>query len=213
MLCNPPPQNQEPGYPSDCNWFPSTCPFNTLFIIWASPSRKQLGKYWYIIDGELCEELTDLSSFDWKDMVTFYLGCSFGMEDALEAVGVQLPAKNKYVSMYISNIPCNKSGPFSTNMVVSMRSVPGNLLQALFEATYLLDSSHGAPVHIGAPKDIGIGDIQKVDFGEPTTVAENEVPVFFACGVTGNKAIKSAGKSLYCILGASDFILVCCKCV
>jgi uncharacterized protein YcsI (UPF0317 family) len=159
-----------------------------------SLSRNQLGKYWHIKDGELHEELTDLSSFEWKDMVTFYLGCSFGMEDALDAAGIKLPAKNTNVSMYISNIPCNESGPFSTNMVVSMRSVDENLLQALFDATYLLDSSHGAPVHIGDPRDIGISNVEKVDFGEPTAIAENEVPVFFACGVTGNKAIKSAGK-------------------
>ena len=165
-----------------------------------SVSRTQLGKYWHIKDGKLYEELNDLSSFDWKDMVTFYLGCSFGMEDSLDATGIKLPATNKNVSMYISNIPCNKSGPFLTNMVVSMRSVPTKLLQALFAATYTLDCSHGAPVHIGDPRDIGIGDIQKVDFGEPTAVAENEVPVFFACGVTGNKAIKSAGKCNLCLV-------------
>ena len=158
-------------------------------------SRTKLGKYWHIKHGKFYQELTDLLSFDWTDMVTFYLGCSFGMEDSLEDAGIKFPAKNKNVSMYITNIPCNKSGPFSTNMVVSMRSVPSDLLQALFEATQGLDCSHGAPVHIGDPRDIGICDIQKIDFGEPVTVAEDEVPVFFACGVTGNKAIESAGES------------------
>ena len=158
--------------------------------------RTQLGKYWHIKDGKFQEKLTDLLPFDWDDMVTFYLGCSFGMEDSLEDAGIKFPAKNKNVPMYITNIPCSKSGPFSTNMVVSMRSVPKDLLQALFEATHTLDCSHGAPVHIGDPRDIGISDTQRVDFGEPVTVAEDEVPVFFACGVTGNKAIESAGKSI-----------------
>ena len=142
-------------------------------------------------------ELTDLTSREWKDMVTFYLGCSFGMEDALDAAGIKLPAVNNNVSMYISNIPCNTSGPFSTNMVVSMRSVSKGQLQALFEATYKLDTCHGAPIHIGDSSDIGISDINDVDFGEPTDVGENDVPVFFACGVTANNAIKLAGKEQF----------------
>ena len=65
-------------------------------------------------------------------MVTFYLGCSFGVEDSLEDAGIKFPAKNKNV-----------------HMVASMRLVPKDLLQALFEATHMLDGSHGALVHIG----------------------------------------------------------------
>jgi uncharacterized protein YcsI (UPF0317 family) len=43
---------------------------------------------------------------------------------------------------------------------------------------------HGAPIHIGAPKLIGIKDIFNPDFGEPVEIKENEIPVFWACGVT-----------------------------
>ncbi|XP_028396292.1 D-glutamate cyclase, mitochondrial-like isoform X2 [Dendronephthya gigantea] len=169
----------------------------------------QLGKYWHIKGGKFYKELTEIkSSHDWKDMVTFYLGCSFGMEDALDKANVKLPLTNKNVSMYISNIPCNPSGPFSTNMVVSMRSVPKELLQALFEATYVLDSSHGAPVHIGSPTDIGINDLQKIDLGDLTAIAENEVPVFFACGFTGSKAIESAGLP-ECFCHAPGHMFIC----
>ena len=179
--------------PISCQVIPPSTPLQPRLI--SISFRTQLGKYWHIKDGKFYKELTEIEqSYDWKDMVTFYLGCSFGMEDALDKANVKLPSTNKNVSMYVSNIPCNNSGPFSTNMVVSMRSVPKELLQALFEATYILDCSHGAPVHIGAPTDIGINDVWKVDFGQPTAIAENEVPVFFACGVTGNKAIESAGR-------------------
>ena len=127
-------------------------------------------------------------------MVTFYLGCSFGMEDAFKDINIVFPKEKTNVSMYISNIPCNRSGPFSTNMVVSMRSVPKERLQALFEASYTLDCCHGAPIHIGDPLMLGITDVLKVDFGDVTAIGDDEVPVFFACGVTGTKAIESAGK-------------------
>ena len=44
--------------------------------------------------------------------------------------------------------------------------------------------AHGAPIHIGAPGDIGIGDLAKPDFGDPVELRAGELPVFWACGVT-----------------------------
>jgi uncharacterized protein YcsI (UPF0317 family) len=43
---------------------------------------------------------------------------------------------------------------------------------------------HGAPVHVGAPGALGIGDLADPDYGEPVEVREGELPVFWACGVT-----------------------------
>lgn len=43
---------------------------------------------------------------------------------------------------------------------------------------------HGAPIHIGDPEAIGVSSIQHPDFGDPVTIREGEVPVFWACGVT-----------------------------
>src|SRR5699024_3343474 len=42
----------------------------------------------------------------------------------------------------------------------------------------------GSPVHIGSPHTIGIQQLDQPDFGDPVTVNEGEVPVFWACGVT-----------------------------
>ena len=39
-------------------------------------------------------------------------------------------------------------------------------------------------MHIGAPSEIGISNINKPDFGEPVEIKNNEVPVFWGCGVT-----------------------------
>jgi uncharacterized protein YcsI (UPF0317 family) len=43
---------------------------------------------------------------------------------------------------------------------------------------------HGAPVHVGEPLTLGIGDVQQPDFGDAVPVRAGEAPVFWACGVT-----------------------------
>ena len=45
---------------------------------------------------------------------------------------------------------------------------------------------------IGEPAGIGIADINRPDFGKRVTVHADEVPVFWACGVTANMAIQNA---------------------
>ena len=43
---------------------------------------------------------------------------------------------------------------------------------------------HGAPIHWGNPEAIGISDLTKPDFGDAVPVHPDEIPVFWACGVT-----------------------------
>jgi uncharacterized protein YcsI (UPF0317 family) len=45
-------------------------------------------------------------------------------------------------------------------------------------------SVHGAPVHLGEPGLIGINNLARPDYGDAVTIAEDELPVFWACGVT-----------------------------
>jgi len=52
--------------------------------------------------------------------------------------------------------------------------------------------AHGAPVWIGDPKAIGIADINKPDFGGKVTIKDDEVPVFWACGITAFIAAQNA---------------------
>ena len=49
---------------------------------------------------------------------------------------------------------------------------------------YEVPKDHGEPVHIGDPSVIGISDLSKPDYGEPVTIREGDVPVFWACSVT-----------------------------
>ena len=177
---------------------PSCKSFHIYFCLFLY--RTELAKYRHYKDGVLYEELDDLTAFDWKDMVTFYLGCSFSFEEIFERAGIHFPMmqEGKNVSMYITNVKCNASPPFSANLVVSMRSIKSDQLHAVFEATCKHDCAHGAPIHIGSPSVLGIKNIQDVDFGDPTNIEENEISVFWACGVTSSMAIRSAGKFFRC---------------
>ena len=52
------------------------------------------------------------------------------------------------------------------------------------QVTSRIPAVHGAPVHIGDPEAIGIKDVTQPDLGDPVEFKEDEVPVFWACGVT-----------------------------
>ncbi|MBA2391291.1 MAG: DUF1445 domain-containing protein, partial [Ktedonobacteraceae bacterium] len=49
--------------------------------------------------------------------------------------------------------------------------------------------AHGAPIHIGDPAALGITDLAQPDWGDAVIVEEDEVPVFWACGVTPQAVI------------------------
>eukprot|EP00741_Cyanophora_paradoxa_P017432 tig00020965_g16841.t1 len=148
--------------------------------------RTDIPKYYVYRNGELAEERTDIADLWRDDFVSFFLGCSFSFERALQAGGV--PVRNidegKNVSMYRTSKPCASAGPFHCNLVVTMRPVAPEKVEAATRITTELSSAHGGPVHVGSPAEIGIQDLAKVDFGDAVTVRPGEVPVFWCCGVT-----------------------------
>jgi uncharacterized protein YcsI (UPF0317 family) len=75
------------------------------------------------------------------------------------------------------------------------------------QITSKFPSVHGAPVHLGDPAQIGITDLSKPDFGEPVQIASDEIPVFWACGVTP-QAVLMASKPNFCITHAPGYMLV-----
>jgi uncharacterized protein YcsI (UPF0317 family) len=66
---------------------------------------------------------------------------------------------------------------------------------------------HGAPVHLGDPALIGIRDLARPDYGDAVDVHADEIPVFWACGVTPQAAIEQA-KPEFCITHAPGAMLV-----
>ena len=88
------------------------------------------------------------------------------------------------VSMFTTNIQTTPAGAFSGPMVVSMRPIARDKVVRAVQVTSRYPAVHGAPVHIGDPEAIGISDVTKPDIGDPAEIKGDEVPVFWACGVT-----------------------------
>lgn len=156
--------------------------------------RTDVPEYLIFRNGELAEKTPDIRNLWRDDMVTFVLGCSFSFEDALIRAGLSIRNIDcqSNVSMYRTNLPTSPSQYFNGNMVVSMRPFkPADAIRAI-QITSRFPKAHGAPVHFGNPADIGIADIHNPDFGDPVTIKEGEVPVFWACGVTPQSVIANA---------------------
>ncbi len=156
--------------------------------------RTDLPRYNVFENAEFRTEVEDVSNYFNDDMVSFLLGCSFSFENAMLAAG--LPIRNmeesKNVSMYTTNNRCKPAGPFSAPLVVTMRPMtPAQAVRAV-QVTTRFHLTHGAPIHLGDPKEIGIRNLDKPDFGDPVTIRPGEIPVFWACGVTSQLAATSA---------------------
>ncbi len=160
-------------------------------------------------NGELVDEVPDIATLWRDDFVAFAIGCSFSFEDALMADGIRLRHidENRTVGMYVTNLMTEPAGPFSGGMVVSMR--PLSTADAIRASAVCarFPHAHGQPVHIGDPAAIGINDIDAPDWGETTEFRDGEVPVFWACGVTPQNAVRSAKPSI-CITHAPGRMLV-----
>ena len=130
---------------------------------------------------------------DWwrDDLVAFVIGCSYSFEAALLAEGITLRhvAQGSEVPMFRTTIDCVPAGPFHGKLVVSMRPLrPADAIRAI-QITSRFPGVHGAPVHIGLPEAIGIGDLSRPDYGVTVPVPPDELPVFWACGVTPQSVI------------------------
>jgi uncharacterized protein YcsI (UPF0317 family) len=156
--------------------------------------RTDVPGYCVFRHGALAEEAADILGHWRGDLVAFVLGCSFSFEAALIEGGLRVRHidEGKNVAMYRTNIPNAPAGPFGGTLVVSMRPfAPKDAIRAI-QITSRFPNVHGAPVHFGDPAAIGIADIARPDFGDAVAIGPGEVPVFWACGVTPQQAIRAA---------------------
>ena len=145
-------------------------------------------------EGKLVSEEEEITSYWTSELVCFLLGCSFTFEAALMRAGIALRhiAEGKNVAMYETNIEAVSAGIFSGPVVVSMRPIHVTKVVKSIQITSRFPLVHGAPLHIGDPKRIGIRDIARPQYGDYVGIREDEVPVFWACGVTSQAvALKS----------------------
>ena len=171
--------------------------------------RTDLPSYNVYRHGELDDTVTDIRDLWRDDFVAFVLGCSYSFEQALVDEGVNLRHLDEdlTVSMYRTNIETSPAGAFSGGTVVSMRPLTAAKAIRAVEITSRFPHTHGAPIHLGDPAQIGISDISKPDWGDAQRIEDDEIPVFWACGVTPQNAIQQA-KPEICITHKPGSMLI-----
>ena len=142
--------------------------------------------YNIIEQGKVVKTVDNIEKYAHQDLTYFLIGCSFSFEKAILQEGISLRhiELKQNVAMYNTNIPLNPVEPFKGSMVVSMRPILKQRVPDVCEITQAYAKMHGSPVHIGSPAMIGIQDIHSPDYGDAVTIQSDEVPVFWACGVT-----------------------------
>jgi uncharacterized protein YcsI (UPF0317 family) len=171
--------------------------------------RTDLPLYRVWRDGVPVAEVPDIRAAWRDDLVAFVLGCSFSFEQALLDDGIELRHRTRgcNVPMYRTAVPTQPAGPFHGPLVVSMRPFkPADAIRAI-QITSRFPAVHGAPVHVGLPQLIGIADLARPDYGDPVPVGDDELPVFWACGVTPQSVI-AAVRPPFCITHAPGRMLV-----
>jgi uncharacterized protein YcsI (UPF0317 family) len=165
-----------------------------LHIAPGADLRVDVPRYRIYRDGVFVEEVETINFFWRSDFVSFLLGCSFTVEAALLRAGLPLRhfEVGRTVSMYRTNRACHAAGPFHGPLVVSMRPIPEGLVENAIRVTEKFPKAHGAPVHVGNPRELGISDLSRPDYGDPVPVHPEDVPVFWACGVTPQAAAVAA---------------------
>ncbi len=156
--------------------------------------RLDLPRYRVYRDGVLDEEPTDIMTLWHADFVAYLLGCSFTFDAVLRSSGI--PVRHVElgcnVPMYVTNRETVPAGAFCGPLVVSMRPIRRNDVDRVIELTRSLPQSHGEPIHVGSAEELGILDLQHPEYGDPVPMEDDEVPAFWACGVTAQAAAQQA---------------------
>ena len=171
--------------------------------------RTDLPRYRFWRQGEIVDEPTDIRALWRDDLVPFVIGCSFSFEWALLADGLPLRhvAQGRNVAMYRTHIATAAAGPFHGPLVVSMRPMKAAHAIRAVQITSRFPAVHGAPVHLGDPALIGINDLSRPDYGDAVELLPDELPVFWACGVTPQAAV-AAARPDFCITHAPGAMLI-----
>ena len=171
--------------------------------------RSDLPRYRVWRHGELVAEPNDITDLWRDDLVSFVLGCSFSFEQALldEGLALRHVDEGKNVAMFRTSLRTEPAGPFAGPLVVTMRPLRAAEAIRAVQITSRFPDVHGAPVHIGDPALIGIRDITRPDYGDAVEVRADELPVFWACGVTPQAAIAEA-RPEFCITHAPGCMLI-----
>ncbi|NWD06141.1 putative hydro-lyase [Pseudomonas gingeri] len=171
--------------------------------------RHDVPRYRVYREGVLSAEPLDIAALWQDDLVAFAIGCSFSFEQPLLDAGIDLRhiERGLNVAMYQTDIDTRPTARLQGKLVVSMRPLKAAAAIRAIQITGRMPNVHGAPVHIGDPALIGIRDLATPDYGDAVPVAEDEIPVFWACGVTPQSVVQASRPPL-CITHAPGCMLV-----
>jgi 5-oxoprolinase (ATP-hydrolysing) len=197
------PESVADDFEAFCHANPKPCPLLerlgpgrpvTQWTAVGADVRTDLPRYrLYRPDGSF-QELPDVRELVGDRDVAFLLGCSFTFEQALTDAGLvpRHVEEGVNVPMYRTNRPTTPAVPFAGPLVVSMRPIPAERVGQARALTRPFRRAHGAPVHHGDPRELGIDDLAHPHWGQPVPLRGGEVPVFWACGVTSQVAVLHA---------------------
>jgi uncharacterized protein YcsI (UPF0317 family) len=156
--------------------------------------RTDLPRYRAFRAGELVGVHTDVTHLWRDDLVAFAFGCSFSLEEVLRRHDVPLPAESRGFggAIYQTTVPTIAVQAYGGDLVVSMRPVPRAAVDRAIAVSAAYPWLHGAPVHVGDPAGLGVSLDRPLDSFGVVSVLEDEVPVFWACGVTTQRAVERA---------------------
>ena len=157
--------------------------------------RTDLPRYRVWKDGELVAEPTDICD-DWRDdFVSFVIGCSFTFESGAAARRHPgAPSRTGLQRADVSHehrLPAGRrafTGRWSFRCVRSnrpMRFAPCKSRRAIQPSTARRCIS-------ACPSKSASRDLSRPDFGDAVPVAADELPVFWACGVTPQAVLMAA---------------------
>jgi uncharacterized protein YcsI (UPF0317 family) len=150
--------------------------------------RTDLPAYRVFEKGQCVAEAPELSGIWRDDLVAFLLGCSHTFDAILHREGFHLPhhEQHKTPCVFTTKLACRSAGIFTGPLVVSARAIPEHRVEEACALTARYPLAHGAPVHVGdASESLGVADLTQSEYGgTPLELGEDDVPVFWACGVT-----------------------------
>lgn len=148
--------------------------------------RRDLPAYQLFDRGQPSAVVDDIAGAWGPDCTGFAFGCSFSLEEALRRGGIELRYERRGFggAIYVTTQDTVAVDGFAGPLVVSMRPIPATQVQATMDLCARYPKLHGAPVHAGDPAALGIRLEEPLQSLGPLSIAEDEVPVFFACGVT-----------------------------
>lgn len=187
--------------------------------------RRDAPRYNVYKDGSLVKgECQDIVHEWTEDHVAFLIGCSFSFESALAKAGLEArhTTMKRVVPMYRTNIPLCKSGVFNSGTyVVSMRPYKKCDIELIRSITRKYSMTHGEPIAWGwdAIEALGIANIDVPNWGDAPLLSDSRplgdalgdddnIPVFWGCGVTPQEAVMCAGLEGTIMSHAPAYMLV-----